>query len=259
MAEQSSRKVKMSDSLEMRAMFDMETDESIDLMDLVYRLIGKWKQIICMALAFGLAAGVYTSFFVTPMYQASSTIYVLNRRDSAINISDLQIGSALTSDYIKVFDMWEIHEAVISNLDLPYSYSQIAGMLSVVNESNTRMLDITITSPDPQEAAAIAGEYATVTSQYIADTMAMDKPSIMSTPLVPTNPVSPNKTMNIMTGLVLGAFLMVAYITVDMLLDDKYKTAEDIQRYTGLVNLASIPIDESKQNRARAKNSRRPL
>ena len=69
-------------------------------------------------------------------------IYVLSRRDSAINMSDLQIGTALTSDYIKVFQMWEVHEAVISNLDLPYSYSKMKSMLSVVNASDTRMLDI---------------------------------------------------------------------------------------------------------------------
>ena len=79
-------------------------------------------------------------------------------------------------------------------------------MLSVVNASDTRMLDITVTSPSPTEAAAIANEYAEVASQYIADTMATDKPNIMSTALVPSNPVSPNKTRNIMLGFLLGEF-----------------------------------------------------
>lgn len=100
-----------------------ENAETIDLVELMYRLLGSWKLLLCLALAFAITAGVYTSFFVTPMYQATSTIYVLSRRDSAINMSDLQIGTALTSDYIKVFKMWEVHEEVISNLHLPYSYS----------------------------------------------------------------------------------------------------------------------------------------
>lgn len=230
---------------------------TIDLVELMYRLLAGWKMVICFAVAFAIAFGVYTTYFVTPLYQATSTIYVLSRRDSAINMSDLQIGTALTSDYIKVFQMWEVHEAVISNLNLPYSYSQMKNMLSVVNASDTRMLDITVTSPSPTEAAAIANEYAEVASQYIADTMATDKPNIMSTALVPSNPVSPNKTRNIMLGFLLGGILAAGIITVRMLINDTYKTSEDIRRYTGLVTLAVIPVEDQDSNGKRHKKQSR--
>ncbi len=226
---------------------------TIDLVELMYRLLGRWKLIVCLALVFALAAGVYTFFLVTPMYEATATIYVLNRSDSAINISDLQIGTALTSDYIKVFKMWEVHETVISNLELPYSYSDMRGRLSVVNESDTRMLDITFTSPSAEEAAAVANEYAKVASQYIADTMSTDKPNIMSSALVPANPVSPNKTRNVMIGAVLGIALACGIVTAQMLLDDKYKSAEEIRRYTGLATLAVIPFEEGNAGKGRKK------
>jgi len=234
-------------------------ETTIDLMELAYRLLGKWKMITCVALAFAIAFGAYTFLFITPLYKATSTIYVLNRRDTAINMSDLQIGAALTYDYIKVFDMWEVHEQVISNLNLPYSYKEIGNMLTVVNDSNTRMLDITVTSPDPQEAATIAHEYAIVASQYIADTMATDKPSIMSVPLVPANPVSPNKTKNIIIGFMLGAVLAAGIVTVQTIMDDKYKTAEDIRQYTGMVTLAAIPLEDGKKKKKAAKYVGRAL
>lgn len=222
---------------------------TIDLLELMYRLLSKWKLIVSSALLFALAAGVYTVFFVTPMYQATSTIYVLSRSDSAINMADLQIGSELTNDYIKVFQMWEVHEEVISNLDLPYSYSTMRSRLSVVNASDTRMLDITFTSPSAEEAAEVANEYAKVVSQYIADTMSTDKPNIMSVALVPSNPVSPNKTRNVMLGFMLGAILACGFVTVQMLMDDKYKTAEDIRKYTGLPTLAIVPVEEMNPDR----------
>jgi len=220
----------------------------------MYRLLGQWKLIVCLAVVLALAAGIYTVFLVTPMYEATSTIYVLSRSDSAINMADLQIGTALTSDYIKVFKMWEVHEEVISNLNLPYSYTQMCDGLSVVNDADTRMLDITFKSPSPEEAAAVANEYAKVASQYIADTMSTDKPNIMSVALVPSNPVSPNKTKNVMLGFLLGAVLACGYITIQMIMDDKYKTAEDIRRYTGMATLAIVPIEEtnSKKNRKAA-------
>lgn len=254
MSDQQKRRSKGSNPVRTPALGTQPAADTIDLVELMYRLLGQWKLIVCLAVVLALAAGIYTVFLVTPMYEATSTIYVLSRSDSAINMADLQIGTALTSDYIKVFKMWEVHEEVISNLNLPYSYTQMCDGLSVVNDADTRMLDITFKSPSPEEAAAVANEYAKVASQYIADTMSTDKPNIMSVALVPSNPVSPNKTKNVMLGFLLGAVLACGYITIQMIMDDKYKTAEDIRRYTGMATLAIVPIEEtnSKKNRKAA-------
>ena len=228
-------------------------EETIDLLELLYALLGKWREIAAATVACALIAAIGVLFFVTPKYQASSTIYVISRKDSAINISDLQIGTALTDDYIQVFHMWEVQEKVISDLDLPYTYNQLDKMLSVTNASNTRMLEITVTSESAQEAADIANEYATVVRDYIAKKMATDKPSIMSTALVPTVPVSPNKTKSILLGALLGFVVSAGVVVVITLLDDTYKTADDIKKYTGLVTMAVIPLeksDEPKHQRA---------
>lgn len=228
-------------------------EETIDLLELLYALLGKWREIAAATVACALIAAIGVLFFVTPKYQASSTIYVISRKDSAINISDLQIGTALTDDYIQVFHMWEVQEKVISNLDLPYTYSQLDKMLSVTNASNTRMLEIIVTSESAQEAADIANEYAEVVQDYIAKKMATDKPPIMSTALVPTVPVSPNKTKSILLGALLGFAVSAGVIVVITLLDDTYKTTEDIKKYTGLVTMAVIPLeksDEPKHQRA---------
>lgn len=220
-----------------------QTDEEvvIDLGEIMTRLLKSWKLIVCLALCFAVVVGAVTIFLITPKYQATSTIYVLSRRDSAINMSDLQIGTALTQDYIKVFKMWEVHEEVISNLNLPYTYEEMEKMLTVTNDTNTRMLDITITSPNPLEAAQISNEYAKVASKYIADTMSTDKPNIMSTALAPTNPVSPNKTKNIMLGFILGALLGIGIVVVQTLMDDKIKDEKTLEERFGYVVIGTIP------------------
>lgn len=222
---------------------------TIDVMELVFHLFAHWRFIASMALIFAILTGVYTVFFITPKYQARSTIYVLSRKDSAINMSDLQIGSALTQDYIKVFDMWEVHEEVISNLNLPYTYKEMRNNLAISNTSNTRMLDISFTSTSAEEAANVANEYANVASQYIADTMATDKPNIMSVALTPTSPVSPNKVRNVVLGFVLGAFMAMAIVTLRFVMDDNFKTSDDIRKYTGLTTLAVIPLEDTEENK----------
>jgi len=214
------------------------------LTDLFYRLAAGWKIIVCAALICAVIAGIYTVYFVTPMYQATSILYVLSP-ESILNISSLQLGTALTSDYIKVFDMWEVHEAVISNLNLGYTYTQMRENLTVTNSTGTRMLDISFTSPSPAEAAAIANEYAKVASEYIQQTMSTDKPNIMSLALEPANPVSPSRTRNILLGFGLGAVMAVILMTVRFLMDDKIKTSDELRDVTGLVTLAVVPVDEN--------------
>ena len=227
--------------------------DQIDMMEMAYCMLAKWKLIVGLALLCALLSGAYTMFLVTPKYQATSSIYVLSPSDSALNFSDLQLGAALTKDYVKIFKIWEVHEEVRTNLDLPYTYKQMQKMLSVRNESDTRILDITVTSPSPEEAAAMANEYARVARAYIAETMATDPPNILSVALVPANPVSPSKTMNILLGFVLGGALSCGYAAVSFLLDDKFKTAEDIMRYAGLTNLATIPLEDDGHSGQKAR------
>lgn len=224
-----------------------QDEDTIDLLELALGLLEHWKLIAVTAVTGAVLMALYTFFLVTPMYKATATIYVVSRNDSVLNFSDLQVGSELTSDYIKVFEMWEVHEKVISNLDLDYTYTNMASMLSVTNTSDTRMLDITVTNPDPEEAAAIANEYADVGVKYISEKMKTDEPTLMSSARVPENPFSPNKAKNILLGFVVGFVLACGVVVVRILLDDTYKTAEDIRKYAGLVVLASVPMAENAQ------------
>lgn len=235
-----------------------QDEDTIDLLELFMGLLAHWTLIAATAVVGAVLMALYTFFLVTPMYKATATIYVVSRNDSVLNFSDLQVGSELTSDYIKVFEMWEVHEKVISNLDLNYTYTDMASMLSVTNTSDTRMLDITVTNPDPEEAAAIANEYADVGAKYISEKMKTDEPTLMSSARVPENPFSPNKAKNILLGFVVGFVLACAVVVLRTMLDDTYKSADDIRKYTGMVVLASIPLaDAGEQPKEKSEFKRR--
>lgn len=222
-------------------------EAEIDLLELLGALIGKWRWIAAATLACALIMTIITCFFIAPKYQSTATIYLISRKDSEINMTDLQIGSALTNDCIEVFNMWELYEKVVSNLGLEYTYDQMHSMLKVTNTSGTRMLNIAVTSTSPKEAMDLANEYAKVASEYIAEKMAIEKPSILSTALLPTSPVSPNKIKNILLGAAVGFLASCGVIVLITLMDDTYKTTEDIRKYTGLVTLAEIPLEKGEE------------
>ena len=215
----------------------------IDLLELFYRLLDGWKLIIlCMLLctALGFAYGRYRSR--VPEYSATSTIYVVGT-ETTLSVSTLQLGNYMAKDYIEVFDIWEVQDQVCRNLGLSMSYEDLRKMISISNPDNTRMLNITARSSNPQEAADVANEFANVVSNYIADTMKTDKPSIMSVALVPTNPDRQRGINPMILGALVGFLIAAAWITIRMLTDDKIKTAEDVMKYTGLTNLAVVPVD----------------
>ena len=100
----------------------------IDLVELVYRLIERMRYIIAAALLGAVLAGLVTAFLIKPKYTSTSKLYVLNSKDSAINLSDLQIGNYLAKDYSEVFKNRHVHQRVIDNLGLTYTVRQISNM-----------------------------------------------------------------------------------------------------------------------------------
>ena len=224
---------------------DVNGEIDIDLLELFYRLLENAKRIAAAAVAGALIFALYSFVLAVPMYEATCRIYVTNASDSAINLSDLQIGSYLTADYREVFDTWEVHESVLRNLGLGYSYEELREMLSVSNPSDTRILDVKVTSNDPREAANMANEYAKVARAYISRTMDTNEPTVLSSALVPEKPVSPRRLFNTVLGFLLGALGMAAVTIARFLLDDKIKTSDDLRKYTGMAALAVVPANDS--------------
>ena len=216
----------------------------IDLLDLFHYLVKKLHIIIIVVLIATVLAGIYGYVLATPMYESTAQIYVVNSQDSVVNLSDLQIGSYLTSDYQHVFDTWEVNQQVIENLSLPYSVKQLRDMTSVTNLNNTRILYVTVHSTIAKEAADIANELARVASQYISDVMLTDQPTMLSTALEPKDPYSPQKMRVLIIGALLGGVAIVGILTLVYMFDDKVKTGADVQKYAGMVPLAVIPMTE---------------
>lgn len=200
------------------------------------------SSIVVMAGLAGLVlSALYCFVIAKPVYESTAQLYVINSQDSAINLSDLQIGSYLASDYQLVFNTWEVNQQVIDNLDLPYTVTQIKKKLSVTNPSNTRILMITFKSEDAKESAQVANEYAAVASQYISDYMLTSKPTVISTALEPLKPTYPRKKLIVAISTMLAALITVWGLFVAFVCDDKIKTADDIRRYMNAEPLAVIP------------------
>lgn len=224
---------------------DDNAELEIDLVELLYRMLEKIKWIIAAALVGMVAAGVFTKFFVTPVYQATSKLYVQEAQDKVVDLSAINLSTQLAADYVQVFNNWHVHEGVINSLNLPYSTNHIQRMLSINIPDGTRIIEITVTSTDPQEAYDIAMAYAKVAPAFIEAKMETMRPNIFEEPRVPTRPSAPNNTLNVFLGTFMGGAVAVAIIFFQFVSDDRVRNAEMLQKRLGLATLGMMPLQDS--------------
>ena len=219
----------------------------IDWSSLMFRLLEKIHWILLAAVVGAALTALYVQFRVTPIYQATSKLYIAGS-ETSISLSDLQLGSTLAKDYQEVFKIWHIHEMVDEKLDLDYSYTRLGSMVSVSVPEGSHVLYIRINSPDPEEARELADTYAQVVQDYIANKMELRRPQLLEKAQLPTIPVSPNVRSMVMTGFAGGGFAAAALVVFLFLLDDKIRTNDDVEKASNLAVLGVIPRQGSDNN-----------
>lgn len=222
-----------------------ENEETgIDLIEILNLLLRKWW-LILLSLAVGVCAAFgYTKICVTPLYQASSMIYVLGTQGGeSININ---LSRQLTSDFITLSKSRPVIEDAINRVNLDMTYEEVAGMISVENPTDTSMLKTTVTSADPQLAKSLSNAMSDTLAERIQEVMGKDKPSTVEKAIEPKYPVTPNTTKNMIVGGLLGVVLMMGILVLLFLMDDRIKNQDDVERYLQLNVLASVPIERKR-------------
>lgn len=232
---------------------DPEENE-IDLLAFFHVLRRKILVLILAAVVGAGIFGVYSFFIATPMYQSTAKVYVLSQSTSITSYADIQLSSELAMDYTEMIFSYPVVKQVIYNLGLDYEYKEIIeNMLEVENPRDTRVINVTITSDDPEEAAAIANEFAKVSKQTIADIMETDEPRIFERGRIINEPVSPDKVKNIALGFCGGAFLAALILFVLFVTRDTIRTPDDIERRLGGNVLATIPFEKGNKDKEKSK------
>ena len=205
-----------------------------------------WAVIIAMALI-GAAGFAYAQFLVTPIYKASTMIYV-NSGDLSvggkISISGSNIGASkdLVGTYMVILNTRGTINEVISEAELNYSYEQVKGMISSSAVDDTAVVKIEVSSSDPAEAELIANTVARVLPARISEIMEGSSTKVVDYAVIPSARAFPSLTRYTAIGILIGAVISCGYIVIRELLDDQVRSEKDLsERYPQLPTLAAIP------------------
>ena len=225
----------------------MNQENQMVEIDIVSLLKTIWKRkflIILTALITAVIALGYSVFIAKPSYQSTTTIYVVNRQQSdnnALTNQDLQAGAYLVKDYKEIILSQDVLSTVISELKLSSTTADLAGKVTVSVPTDTRIVSITVTNGDPNQASRIANTLREVAAEKIITVTKVSDVTTLEEAEAPKSPSSPNIRRNVMIGFVGGAVAMVVLVLIVEVLDDRVKKPEDIEEVMGMSLLGIVP------------------
>ena len=223
----------------------------IDLPDLIKYIAQHWITVAIFAVAGVVIAFLITALVITPKYQAQSSIYVVSATaNSAFDLSDLNFGTSLTNDYKELVTSRTMLENVIADTGENLTVRKLRSMLSVGNESGTRILKFTITSADPVQAMRLANSFEEQAILFLPEVMGVkdNVPTEIDDAILPTTPSNIRYTRNMALGLLVGLVVIIAIHVVRYMMNDSFNSAEDVEKYLGIMPMAVVPENGQKHH-----------
>lgn len=211
-------------------------------------MLRHWKLIVALALAGGLV-GFGLASLATPLYSSTASLFVtLSLSNTA---TDLAQGSTYTSRQMSSFGELAtspvVLDPVIERLDLPSTATELAKSVTVSTPRDTVIIQISATSPSPQQAADLANAIATQTAATIEDyapRTSAGRASIQAKPISTAAPAefqtSPDKKLDALAGIVVGALLGVLGVFLIAVLDRRVRDVESLAELVDVPHLGTL-------------------
>jgi capsular polysaccharide biosynthesis protein len=185
------------------------------------------------------------------MYSASTTLYVGKNTDAVgVQTADLNLGSNLILDYREIAKSRRVAYVVIDELGLKTSARAMSNRISVNQRDMTRVIEISVSDVNPQMAMDITNKVAEVFQSKVKEIMQIENVQIIDKAEMPMYPVSPNKQMNYLLGIIIGLVIGVGIVFLIAFFDDTIKTPDDVQRHVELSVIGAIPAFQKIGRRA---------
>lgn len=229
-------------------------EEEIDLKNIIHIFLERKIAILIIVLVCIALGYIYTTYFVNPMYIATSTAILTSNTETeegqtAVTQSEVTLNNSLLSTYRGIATSDSVVSTVISNLGLNISAEALKSQITVTSATNTQIIQISVENADPTLAAKIANEIRKVFTDRVAELYDMQNIKPLDDAKVPTEPSNINHVKDILLFLAGGIVLSVIYVVLANLLDNTVKSSSDIEKAIGINVIAEIPIYEFGRGR----------
>jgi capsular exopolysaccharide synthesis family protein len=224
----------------------------VELRDFVDTLRRRWLSVVILT-ALGLAVAAVLGFTATPIYQATTRIFVSTQSvGSAVEAFQ---GSSYTQarmqSYVEVTTDPLVLDRVIEELNLDANAEALAGRISARVIPDTVLIEIVASSESAEEAAEISNSVARHLrdvviddlEEQVGDDSALVNLTVVKRATEPQSPTSPSIPLFLVVGGVLGLIAGLALAFARQALDTRVHSERDVAATTKHPVLAGFLFD----------------
>ncbi|MCC3375546.1 Wzz/FepE/Etk N-terminal domain-containing protein [Cohnella sp. REN36] len=218
----------------------------LDLKQVLSLMRKRWWLIAVITLLGTSAVGVYSAFFLKPVYQASTKLIVNSASDLSgfkLDLNLINSNISLISTYKEIIRTPAIMDLVSEHPELGVTSDELIRNIGFSSVNGTQVVTLTYPDHDYKKAARIVNEVSVVFQEEIPNIMKVDNVYLLNKADEDKQPApfKPNKKLHTAAGFVL--FLLIGIGTVLLLdfFDDSLKTEADVTAVLGLPTLIVIP------------------
>lgn len=232
--------------------------EELDLKELIQIFWEKRIQILLITAIFIVLGIIYTVGFVKSKYQSKTSLLLATNSSSqsnanGITTNDLTLNSKLVSTYSDMVSGNKIIREVIKNLGMNLQEDDVKKSISVKARDNADMIDIIVKNDDPVVAQKIANETAKVFIENVKQYYKIENLYIYDEAEVENEPYNINHKKDVLIFAVIGIVIAFGYVLILNMLDTTIKSAQDIEKISGVTVLASIPIYDLAETKSKGR------
>lgn len=220
-----------------------EIEFEIDIFRALKAVVRKWPLIFFAACFAAVAAYAFFSERIYPSYTCSGKIYVIDKEAQEIRLSieDLDVGSKLVADYKELILSRIVLEKVISQLELDISYEGLKQCLTVYNQDDTRIIEITVNYGDRVYAQQILNKVEDLTCNYLPEKLGTEHPTILERACEPT--LYYDKSPLLMTIVCAAGvgFVGAVFFALMDILNSKIRYRNEVEQKLQLELLGNVP------------------
>ena len=219
--------------------YDDEESGGLDIVDLIFALLRRWKVIVLITIPI-VIAGFFMASTRPTVYRSETTLMVSAGNGLSVDGSDIGEGQKFITTYIQLAKSRDIMERVIAKYDLAETPGSLAAKVTVSPVANTDFLKLSYRSGERGLTTAVTNEIANEFIFKISQVLKVRNISVIER-ASEASQMPKNRGIIIIASFILGMALGTGIASVIELVHRKLRKSSDIEKILKTEMLGMIP------------------
>lgn len=234
-------------------------EENINIKEIFESLKKRYKLIIAITLGFTIISIILSFFVIKPKYEANTKLFIGKQESKKTDYdsNDVQMYQKLLTTYAEVLKTDDIIEESLKKSHIDEEVDAAQKNLKVTPRADTQILEISYTDTNKEDAAKFLNA---LTSNFMKESKKLipnGNTQVIQKVKVPEKAVSPNKKLNILIAFVLGLMISVGVSLLLELMDNTFKSKDELEKFLEIPVLATIPDHDADSDHRSDRRGRR--